>query len=145
MQFRKNRNFIPEPAGIVHTGELAYIGQITFSEWNRMQVLVKTIVSVIIILTVTEIGKKLPSAAGLISVMPLIGTLVLVWMYQETGGDPLIMRQYAQGALWGIFPSILFFFVAYLCFMRNLPLSVVLISSYGVWFCAALIHQWILK
>ena len=110
-----------------------------------MQVLVRTIVSVLIILAVTEIGKKLPSAAGLISVMPLIGTLVLVWMYQETGGDPQIMQRYTEGALWGIFPSILFFLVAFLCFRKNLPLSVVLISSYGVWFCAALIHQWILK
>jgi len=46
-----------------------------------MQLLIKVILSVAIILVATAIGKKFPSAAGLIGVMPLTGALVLVWMY----------------------------------------------------------------
>jgi len=42
---------------------------------------------VIIILAATAIGKKLPSAAGLIGVMPLTGALVLAWMYLENRGE----------------------------------------------------------
>jgi hypothetical protein len=42
---------------------------------------------VAIILGATAIGKKLPSTAGLIGVMPLTGALVLVWMYLENKGD----------------------------------------------------------
>ena len=49
-----------------------------------MQILIKAILSVVIILIATAIGKKLPSAAGLIGVMPLTGALVLVWMYVES-------------------------------------------------------------
>lgn len=110
-----------------------------------MQILLKVILSVAIILVATAIGKKLPSTAGLVGVMPLTGALVLVWMYLENKGDPEIMQDFTRGALWGILPSILFFLVAFFCFKKHLPLPVVLVSSFGVWLGAALVHQWILK
>jgi uncharacterized membrane protein (GlpM family) len=110
-----------------------------------MQVFIKVALSVVIILAATAIGKKLPTTAGLIGVMPLTGALVLVWMYLESDGDAGIMQQFAKGALWGIVPSILFFVVALLCFKRGLPLSIVLVSSFGAWLGAALVHQWLLK
>ena len=110
-----------------------------------MQVFIKVALSVVIILAATAIGKKLPSAAGLVGVMPLTGALVLVWMYLESVGDVNLMQQFTRGALWGIVPSILFFVVALLCFKRGLPLSIVLVSSFGAWLGAALVHQWLLK
>ena len=70
-----------------------------------MQILIKVALSVIIILAATAIGKKLPSAAGLIGVMPLTGALGLAWMYLENRGGPEIMQNFAKGALWGILPS----------------------------------------
>jgi hypothetical protein len=87
-----------------------------------MQVFIKVALSVVIILAATAIGKKLPTTAGLIGVMPLTGALVLVWMYLESNGDPNIMQQFTRGALWGILPSILFFIVALFCFTRQLSL-----------------------
>jgi len=110
-----------------------------------MQVFIKLALSVVIILAATAIGKKLPATAGLVGVMPLTGALVLVWMYLESDGDAGIMQQFTKGALWGIVPSILFFVVALLCFKRGLPLSIVLVSSFGAWLAAALVHQWFLK
>ena len=107
--------------------------------------LVKTIISVAVILLATSIGKKLPSTAGLIGVMPLTGALVLVWMYLENKGDPGIMQDFTKGALWGILPSILFFVVAFFCFKKNFSLPMVLASSFGIWLCAAVVHQWLLK
>jgi len=110
-----------------------------------MQLFIKVVLSVIIILVATAIGKKLPSAAGLIGVMPLTGALVLVWVYLENRGNPEIMQDFTKGALWGIVPSVLFFLVALLCFKKNLPLPIVLASSFGVWLAAATVHQWILR
>jgi uncharacterized membrane protein (GlpM family) len=110
-----------------------------------MQLFIKVALSVVIILAATAIGKKLPTTAGLLGVMPLTGALVLVWMYLESDGDALTMQQFTKGALWGIVPSILFFVVALLCFKRGLPLSLVLVSSFGAWLAAALVHQWLLK
>jgi uncharacterized membrane protein (GlpM family) len=110
-----------------------------------MQILVKVIISVAIILTATAIGKKFPSTAGLIGVMPLTGALVLIWMYLENKGDPNVMQRFTKGALWGLLPSILFFSVAFICLKKQLPLSLVLLSSFGVWVVGAFVHQWILK
>jgi len=110
-----------------------------------MQILIKVVISVVVILVATAIGKRLPSTAGLIGVMPLTGALVLVWMYLENKGDPDIMQDFAKGALWGILPSILFFLVAFFCFRKHLSLPTVLISSFGVWLAAAFAHQWVLK
>ena len=110
-----------------------------------MQILIKVVISVVVILVATAIGKRLPSTAGLIGVMPLTGALVLVWMYLENKGDPDIMQDFAKGALWGILPSILFFLVAFFCFRKHLSLPTVLISSFGVWLAAAFVHQWVLK
>ncbi len=110
-----------------------------------MQILIKAVLSVIIIFAATAVGKKLPSTAGLIGVMPLAGALVLVWMYLENEGDPHIMQRFTTGALWGILPSILFYVVAFVCFKKNYSLPVVLVASFGVWFLGALVHQWMLK
>ena len=110
-----------------------------------MQILIKIVLSVAIILTATAIGKRFPSAAGLIGVMPLTGALVLVWMYIENNGNPEIMQSFAKGALWGILPSILFFLAALLCFKKQMPLAVVLVLSFGIWVMAASVHQWILR
>ncbi len=110
-----------------------------------MQLLIKIALTVAIILAATAIGKKLPSTAGLIGVMPLTGALVLVWMYLENNGNSAVMQEFTKGALWGILPSILFFLVAFVCFKKELSLPLVLLSSFGVWVAAAFVHQWMLK
>lgn len=110
-----------------------------------MQIVIKTLLSVAIILAATAIAKKLPSAAGLIGVMPITGALILVWVYEESKGSPMVMENFTKGALWGILPSILFFFVAYICFRKQLPLPLVLMASFGAWLGAALVHQWMLR
>jgi uncharacterized membrane protein (GlpM family) len=110
-----------------------------------MQILIKILISVTIILAATAVGKKLPSAAGLIGVMPLTGSLILVWMYLENKGDPAVMQKFTKGALWGILPSILFFLVAFICFKKQLPLPLALAASFSAWMGAALVHQWVLR
>jgi uncharacterized membrane protein (GlpM family) len=115
------------------------------AEQTEMQTLLKIVLSVIIILTATGISRRLPSTAGLIGVMPLVGALVLVWVYIENRGDPKIMQEFTKGALWGILPSLLFYLVALFCFRRQFSLPIVLCLSFAVWFAAALIHQWIIK
>jgi uncharacterized membrane protein (GlpM family) len=110
-----------------------------------MQILLKIVLSVAIILAATGISRRLPSTAGLIGVMPLVGALVLVWVYVENKGDPRIMQDFTKGAIWGILPTILFYLVALFCFRRQFPLSIVLCTSFAVWFAAAFLHQWLLK
>ena len=93
----------------------------------------------------TQIGRKFPTLGGVIATMPLTSLLVLLWLYSDNPGDARLMADYTRGVLWGIVPTILFFAVALLCFRRQLPLSLVLSASFGVWLAGAAFHQWLLK
>ena len=109
-----------------------------------MRFVIKLLISVSVIIFCTQIGRKLPTLAGLIAVMPLTGLIVLVWLYTENPGNFNLMIDYTKGALWGILPTILFFLAAFMCFRRHLSLWIVLCASFAVWFIAAFIHQWLL-
>ena len=110
-----------------------------------MHTIIKVGISVVIILAATAIGKKIPSLAGLIAVMPLTGCLVLVWLYMESQGDSKTMEAFTKGALGGIVPSVLFFVAAWLCFRKQLALPIVLAVGFAVWLGAAFVHQWLFK
>lgn len=110
-----------------------------------MQVLIKAAISIIIILAATEVGKRFPSVAGLIAMMPITGALVMAWIYLENEGDQRIMGEFAKGALLGLIPSILFYLAAFFCLSRKVSLPTALLASFAVWLAAAFAHQWILK
>jgi len=110
-----------------------------------MPIYFKLLITIILIILATQIGRYFPTLSGLIATMPLTGSIVLVLLYSDNPGDFRFMANYTKGALWGTIPSIFFFLTAYLCFRKNLPLSVTLISSFGVWFLGAFIHQLLIK
>jgi len=109
-----------------------------------MRFVLKLLISVSVIVFCTQIGRKLPTLAGLIAVMPLTGLIVLIWIYLDNPGNFNLMIDYTKGALWGILPTILFFIVAFMCFRKHLPLWIVLCASFAVWLIAAFFHQWLL-
>ncbi|MDH4238438.1 MAG: DUF3147 family protein [Phycisphaerae bacterium] len=111
-----------------------------------MRFVTKLLISVCIILFCTWIvdKHKLPTLAGLITVMPLTSLIVLVWLYTENPGNFNLMTDYTKGALWGILPTILFFITAFMCFRRHLSLWIVLCAGFAVWLIAAFVHQWLL-
>ena len=110
-----------------------------------MRFAIKLLISVCVIAFCAQIGRKLPTLAGLIAVMPLTGLIVLIWLYMDNPGNFNLMNEYTKGALWGIVPSVLFFLVAFICFHKRLSLWIVLCASFAVWLVAAFIHQLLLK
>ena len=110
-----------------------------------MRFAIKLLISVCVIALCAQIGRKLPTLAGLIAVMPLTGLIVLVWLYMDNPGKFELVTDYCKGALWGILPSILFFLVAFICFRKRLSLWIVLCASFAVWLVAAFIHQLLLS
>jgi len=110
----------------------------------RIHDTIKILISVIIIVFCTQIGRRLPTLAGLVAVMPLTGLIVLVWLYTDNPDNFNIVIDYTKGALWGILPSILFFLTAFICFRKHLSLWFVLCASFAVWLIAAFFHQWLL-
>lgn len=110
-----------------------------------MQFAVKLLLTNLIIIACTQIGRKFPSLGGLIATMPLTSLLVLLWLYSDNPGDFRLMEDYTRGVLWGIIPTILFFAVALVFFRRQWPLPLVLSVSFAAWLTGAAVHQWLLK
>lgn len=110
-----------------------------------METFVKALVSLAVIIACAKIGKRFPTLGGLIATMPLTSLLVLLWLWSEAPGDYRLMEGYTRGVLWGIIPTVLFFVAAFFLFRRQLPLSVVLAASFGVWLAGAAVHQYFLR
>jgi uncharacterized membrane protein (GlpM family) len=108
-------------------------------------VLIKAAAVLFVVFAAAAIAKRFPSTAGLVAVMPLTGALVLALVYAESKGNPETMEALSRGALWGLLPSILFFLVAFLCFRRRLSLPVTMLSAFGTWVIAALVHRLLLR
>jgi hypothetical protein len=62
---------------------------------------IKLCLSVLVILLATQIGRKMPTLAGLIAVMPLTSLIVLLWLYSDHPGDVPLLVGYCEGALLG--------------------------------------------
>ncbi len=108
-----------------------------------MALLIKLILFNVVVIVCALIGKRFPSTAGLLAVMPLTGLAALLVVFDPATPETAI--QYTRGALWGIPPSILFFLVAYLCFKRELSLPIVLSASFAVWLLGACVHQFFVR
>ena len=109
-----------------------------------MQFIAKLLISVFIIIVCTQAGRKAPSLAGLIAVMPLASLIVLVWLYADNPGNFGLLTEYTKGALLGIIPTVLFFLTAFMCFRKQMSLWMVLCASFAVWLIASAVHQWLL-
>ena len=110
-----------------------------------MPFLVKLLITNVIIIVCTQIGRKFPTLGGLIATMPLTSLIVLVWLASDNPGNTRLLTDYTRGVLWGVIPTILFFLAAYICFRKELPFSLMLCAGFAVWLLAAGVHQWLLR
>ena len=109
-----------------------------------MQFVLKLVASVAVILVASQVGRRFPSAAGLIATMPLTSLIVLMWLYTDKPADTAGLAQYAKGALWGIGPTVLFFLVAWLCLRKGWGMAAVMGAGFAAWAFGAVIHQLLL-
>ena len=67
--------------------------------------ILKTILSAIIIVAVSEVARRNPGVGALIAALPLISVLSMIWLWRDTA-DADRMSQYAQSTFWYVLPSL---------------------------------------
>jgi hypothetical protein len=72
--------------------------------------LFKVLITAILVIAISELGKRSTLAGALLASLPLMSLLALVWLYRDTG-DALRAAQMARGIFWLVLPSLLFFLV----------------------------------
>ena len=87
-----------------------------------IQYLLKVVVSVIVIVAVSELSKRETWWAALIASLPVVSVLSLIWLYADTG-DTAKVSALAWSIFWLVLPSLALFII--------LPL--LLQAGWGFW------------
>lgn len=70
--------------------------------------LTKVLLTAVIVVAISELGKRSSLAFALLASLPLTSLLALVWLYRDTG-DAQQAAQLALGIFWVVLPSLAFF------------------------------------
>lgn len=88
----------------------------------------KVIVSAILIAAISSLAKIFPKWAALLTALPLMTFLSLIWIYVETK-DLARLESYTKDVLIWILPSLLFFVAAIFLFRARIPFAITMAIS----------------
>ncbi|MBK6297466.1 MAG: DUF3147 family protein [Sphingomonadales bacterium] len=66
---------------------------------------VKTAISAIIIVMVSEVARRSAGLGALLASLPLVALLSMIWLWRDTG-DTARMVSYSQATFWYVLPSL---------------------------------------
>lgn len=99
--------------------------------------LVKTLVSAVLIVAISELSKRSSVLGGLLASLPLVSLLAFFWLYHDTG-DTARIAALSTSILWLVLPSLVLFAVLPVLLHRAMPfypalgLSVLaMLAAYG--------------
>lgn len=81
---------------------------------------IKVVISGFLIASISTLAKKEPRWAALLTALPLMTFLSLIWIYVETKDMDLLSR-YTKDVLVWVLPSLLFFVAAIYLFRWKVP------------------------
>jgi hypothetical protein len=73
-----------------------------------MYILVKTIVTALLIVGISECGKKFSFIGGILASLPITSLLAFIWLYQDTK-DISKVSELSITIFWMVIPSLFFF------------------------------------
>jgi hypothetical protein len=73
-------------------------------------ILIKTLITAVLVVAISELGKRSSLAGALLASLPLTSLLALIWLYRDTG-DAMQAADLARGIFWLVLPSLAFFLV----------------------------------
>jgi predicted exporter len=72
--------------------------------------LVKVLLTAVLVVAISELGKRSSFAGALLASLPLTSLLALIWLYHDTS-DATQAAELARGIFWLVLPSLAFFVV----------------------------------
>ncbi|MBM4400211.1 MAG: DUF3147 family protein [Candidatus Cloacimonetes bacterium] len=95
---------------------------------NIWYYVIKVLISSLLIVLVSEIGKKGSALAGLLASIPLVSILAILWIYLETK-DIESIRKLSAEIFWMVLPSLSFFIVFPYLLSRKTPFGWAMLLS----------------
>lgn len=85
-----------------------------------MPYLIKTALSALIIVAVSEISKRNSLLGGLLASLPLVSVLAMIWLYQDTKCVEKVATL-SMSIFWMVIPSLTLFLILPVLLKRHLP------------------------
>jgi uncharacterized membrane protein (GlpM family) len=93
-----------------------------------MQYVVKTLISAILIVAISEVSKRSTLIGGLLASLPLTSLLAFLWLYYETR-NPQAIADLAINILWLVIPSLILFILLPLLLKKQMAFYPALLIS----------------
>lgn len=93
-----------------------------------MQYLIKTAISALIIVAVSEFSKRNTLLGGLIASLPIVSILAMIWLYLDTK-SPEKVAALSMSIFWMVIPSLSLFLILPLLLKKQIPFHWALILS----------------
>jgi hypothetical protein len=75
-----------------------------------LALVVKVVLTAMIVVAISELGKRSTLAGALLASLPLTSLLAIIWLYRDTS-DAMQAADLARGIFWLVLPSLAFFIV----------------------------------
>ncbi len=89
---------------------------------------IKSLLSGILIMAISEIAKRNPALGGLLASLPLISILGILWLWKETA-DTARIADHAEATFWFVLPSLPMFLVFPIMLRHGMNFWIALILS----------------
>ena len=112
---------ITEPQGLTH---------IVSKGETMLQYIVKTIITLITIVGVSEVSKRSTLIGGILVSLPIVSIMAMIWLWVDTR-DKVRVAQFSTSVFWLVIPSLALFITLPL-FLKKLPFGYALLLSCGI-------------
>ena len=85
-----------------------------------LYLIIKAVLSALIIVAISEIGKKSPGFAALVASLPLVSVLGMIWLWRDTE-DTARLSAHSAATFWYVLPSLPMFLVIPWLLDKGLP------------------------
>lgn len=104
--------------------------------------LLKALISGAIVAAISEVSKRFPGFGGLISSLPLVAVLGMIWLWRDTH-DTAKMAALSEGTFWYVLPSLPMFLVMPALLRRGLPFWPTLATGCGLTIFLYVLMTWL--
>lgn len=85
-----------------------------------LQYVIKTLISAVLIVLISEVSRRSSLVGGLIASLPVTSLLAFIWLYRDTH-DPIAVSKLATSILWLVIPSLILFIILPLLLKKQVP------------------------
>jgi hypothetical protein len=93
-----------------------------------MQYLIKIIITALVVVGISELGKRYSAFAAILASLPLTSILAFIWLYWDTK-DTTKVIELSYGIFWMVLPSLLFFIILPFLLKKGISFGMAMLYS----------------